>query len=137
MSQDKQIEQLQQSIETLTIGQTSSSTTSEFVSFAGKSLKLNEEHDVREIVDELNKLPTSNNDRVYVKLSGNTIGINAAKEIGRALKPISSLAVCCCCYCCCCISTNVVHHRLLIYQISSLEDLLKMFQLQCFHCVKH
>lgn len=75
----------------------------EFSSYAGKTLKLNTASDVQEIIDALNKAietrSSSNEDQrdqplVHIKLSGNTIGVEAARELANALNQITNLHVC-------------------------------------------
>lgn len=67
-----------------------------FSSFAGKTLKLNNASDVQDIITELKKELENNSDakRVHIKLSGNTIGVDAAKELANAFQPIANLHVC-------------------------------------------
>ncbi|XP_050674916.1 ran GTPase-activating protein 1 [Leptidea sinapis] len=52
------------------------------VDFSGKSLKLNTEDDAKPIVDAINACP----DLQYLTLTGNTLGIPAAKAIAKALE---------------------------------------------------
>jgi Ran GTPase-activating protein (RanGAP) involved in mRNA processing and transport len=73
----------------------------EFSSYAGKTLKLNTASDVQEIIDALNKeIEASNSNKehkerplVHIKLSGNTIGVEAARELANALSQITNLHV--------------------------------------------
>ena len=58
-------------------------------SILGKTLKLDTAQDVQDIVQDINALP----DLSEIRLSGNTLGVDAAKEIAKALKTKSKLSV--------------------------------------------
>lgn len=68
----------------------------EFSSFAGKTLKLNTGADVEPIIQQLQQLMSEHvNEPFHIKLSGNTIGIDAAKELAQTIQSITRLQVCC------------------------------------------
>ncbi|XP_044763709.1 ran GTPase-activating protein 1 [Coccinella septempunctata] len=52
------------------------------VSFAGKSLKLNTEEDAKQVTDEIDKCKSLQ----YLNMEGNTLGVDAAKAIGKSLE---------------------------------------------------
>lgn len=56
------------------------------LSFADQSLSLNSAEDAKKIISEIEKCPSL----VYFNLQGNTLGIEAAKEIGNALAKYGS-----------------------------------------------
>lgn len=58
-------------------------------SIVGKGLKLNTAADVKEFVDTIEKME----DLQVIKLSGNTIGVEAGQALGEALKSKSKLKV--------------------------------------------
>ncbi|XP_069705118.1 ran GTPase-activating protein 1 [Periplaneta americana] len=57
------------------------------VSFEGKSLKLNTEDDARDVIKAVNACQNLH----YLNLEGNTLGVDAAKAIGKALEAHSEL----------------------------------------------
>jgi Ran GTPase-activating protein 1 len=58
-------------------------------SIVGKGLKLNTAADVKEFVETINKM----NDLQVIKLSGNTIGVEAGEALAEALKTKTKLKV--------------------------------------------
>lgn len=52
------------------------------VSFAGKSLKLNTEDDAKQVTNEIDKCKSLQ----YLNMEGNTLGVDAAKAIGKSLE---------------------------------------------------
>nr|CAH7734741.1 unnamed protein product [Callosobruchus chinensis] len=52
------------------------------VTFAGKSLKLDNEEDAKEVTEAINTCT----DLEYLNLEGNTLGVNAAKAVAKALE---------------------------------------------------
>lgn len=58
-------------------------------SIVGKGLKLNTAADVKEFVDTIEKM----DDLQVIKLSGNTIGVEAGQALGEVLKSKSKLKV--------------------------------------------
>ncbi|KAK9880645.1 hypothetical protein WA026_011884 [Henosepilachna vigintioctopunctata] len=52
------------------------------VSFAGKSLKLNTEEDAKQVTNEIDKCTSLQ----YLNLEGNTLGVDAAKAVGKSLE---------------------------------------------------
>lgn len=59
-------------------------------SIAGKTLKLDSAQDVEFLISELDQIPNLKE----IKLSGNTLGVEAAKAIAGALKNKPELSVC-------------------------------------------
>jgi Ran GTPase-activating protein 1 len=58
-------------------------------SIVGKGLKLNTAEDVQEFVDTINQM----DDLEVIKLSGNTIGVEAGQALAEALKTKTKLKV--------------------------------------------
>lgn len=58
-------------------------------SIVGKGLKLNTTEDVKEFVETIEKM----DDLETIKLSGNTIGVEAGQALGEALKSKTKLKV--------------------------------------------
>lgn len=86
------MDQLEQQLQQLSLGKAAI----DFSSFAGKTLKLNNEQDVSEIIQQLQQLINDNpSDPFHIKLSGNTIGVDAAKELAQTIQTINHLQVCC------------------------------------------
>lgn len=52
------------------------------ISFAGKSLKLNTEEDTKQVTDAIDKCKSLQ----YLNMEGNTLGVDAAKAIGKSLE---------------------------------------------------
>lgn len=52
------------------------------VSFEGRSLKLNNKDDAQELIEAMNQCK----DMHFLNLAGNTLGVEAAKEVGKALE---------------------------------------------------
>lgn len=59
-------------------------------SIAGKGLKLNTAEDVKEFVETIDQM----DDLEVIKLSGNTIGVEAGQALAEALKTKTKLKVC-------------------------------------------
>lgn len=58
-------------------------------SIVGKGLKLNSAADVKEFVEAIEQMP----DLEVIKLSGNTIGVEASQALGKALESKTKLKV--------------------------------------------
>lgn len=58
-------------------------------SIVGKGLKLNSAADVKEFVEAIEQMP----DLEVIKLSGNTLGVEASQALGKALESKTKLKV--------------------------------------------